>query len=251
MARIRTIKPEFPQSESVGRLSREGRLCFILLWTLADDSGRLRGNSRMLASLLYPYDDDAPELIEAWLSELECQNCIVRYEVNGSKYLEVCNWLTHQKIDKPSRSKLPGIDEGSRILANPRECSSEDQDQDQDQDHNIVPTELVDQRPTKPAVPVQQIIDLYNEVCGAHGKKQAKIPNKKRVAGIKRIWNQSAHAKSLDWWRTYFETAMTIPYMAKGFTRSDGSVWEGASLDYLLQEKTVTKVIEESHAAQR
>lgn len=122
---------------------------------------------------------------------------------------------------------------------------------EQSSEENIVPTVLVDQRPTKPAVPVQQIIDLYNEVCGAHGKKQAKIPNKKRVAGIKRIWNQSAHAKSLDWWRTYFETAMTIPYMAKGFTRSDGSVWEGASLDYLLQEKTVTKVIEESHAAQR
>lgn len=122
---------------------------------------------------------------------------------------------------------------------------------EQSTEENIVPTVLVDQRPTKPAVPVQQIIDLYNEVCGAHGKKQAKIPNKKRVAGIKRIWNQSAHAKSLDWWRTYFETAMTIPYMAKGFTRSDGSVWEGASLDYLLQEKTVTKVIEESHAAQR
>ena len=123
MSRIRTIKPEFPHSESMGAVSREARLCFIMLWTLADDSGRLRGNSRMLASLLYPYDDDAPELIEAWLSELECQNCIVRYEVNGSKYLEVCNWLTHQKIDKPSKSKLPGIDEGSRILANPRECS--------------------------------------------------------------------------------------------------------------------------------
>lgn len=122
---------------------------------------------------------------------------------------------------------------------------------EQSTEENIVPTVLVDQRPTKPAVPVQQIIDLYNEVCGAHGKKQAKILNKKRVAGIKRIWNQSAHAKSLDWWRTYFETAMTIPYMAKGFTRSDGSVWEGASLDYLLQEKTVTRVIEESHAAQR
>ena len=59
MARIRTIKPEFPHSESMGRVSREARLCFILLWTIADDAGRLRGNSRMLASLLYPYDDDA------------------------------------------------------------------------------------------------------------------------------------------------------------------------------------------------
>ena len=39
MARIRTIKPEFPQSETIGKLSREARLLFIQLWTLADDEG--------------------------------------------------------------------------------------------------------------------------------------------------------------------------------------------------------------------
>ena len=76
MARIRTIKPEFPQSESMGRVSREARYCFIMLWTLADDSGRLRGNSRMLASLLYPYDDDAGALISGWLDELEREGCV-------------------------------------------------------------------------------------------------------------------------------------------------------------------------------
>lgn len=122
---------------------------------------------------------------------------------------------------------------------------------EQRSEENIVPTVLVDQRPTKPAVPVQQIIDLYNEVCIPFGRKEAKIPNKKRVAGIKRIWNQSAHAKNLDWWRQYFQAAMTNPMMANGFTRPDGTSWEGASLDYLLQEKTVTKVIEDSYAAQR
>ena len=127
MARIRTIKPEFPHSESMGEVSREARLLFILLWTLADDEGRLRGNSRMLASLLYPYDDDAPKLIDGWLSELDAQSCIVRYQIAGSTYLEICNWLIHQKIDKPSRSKIPAFDESSRILANPREESSGDQ----------------------------------------------------------------------------------------------------------------------------
>lgn len=127
MARIRTIKPEFPHSESMGAVSREARLCFILLWTLADDSGRLRGNSRMLASLLYPYDTDAGSLMESWLSELEQQKCIIRYQADGSTYLQICNWLIHQKIDKPSRSKIPEFDESSRILANPRERSSEDQ----------------------------------------------------------------------------------------------------------------------------
>src|SRR6478672_1250768 len=79
MARIRSIKPEFPQSESMGNVSRDARLTFIQLWTIADDEGRLRGNSRMLASLLYPYDDDAKRLIDKWLLELESQSCITRY----------------------------------------------------------------------------------------------------------------------------------------------------------------------------
>lgn len=127
MARIRTIKPEFPQSESMGRVSRESRYCFILLWTLADDSGRLRGNSRMLASLLYPYDLDAGKLIDKWLGELEHEKCLVRYAVEDDTYIQISNWLKHQKIDKPSASKIPAFTEDSRILSNPRERSCEDQ----------------------------------------------------------------------------------------------------------------------------
>lgn len=118
MARIRTIKPEFPQSESMGRVSRECRLCFILLFTLADDAGRLRGSSRMLASLLYPYDDDAKKYIDTWLSDLHKEGCIVRYEIDGDQYIQINKWLQHQKIDRPSESKIPAFDESSRILAN-------------------------------------------------------------------------------------------------------------------------------------
>ena len=120
MARIRSIKPEFPQSETIGRLSRDARLLFIQLWTIVDDEGRARAASRLLASLLYPYDDDAPDLIERWLSELEQGNCLRRYLVDGSQYLEIVNWLKHQKIDHPSASKIPPFDEASRI---PREPS--------------------------------------------------------------------------------------------------------------------------------
>ncbi len=142
MARIRTIKPEFPQSESMGRVSREARLAFILLWTLADDEGRLRGNSRMLASLLFPYDDDAPGLIDGWLVELEAEGCLVRYKIDGNSYVQIANWLIHQKIDKPSKSKIPEFDEASRALANPRELSSEDQgsrtkDQGRDKEEHL------------------------------------------------------------------------------------------------------------------
>jgi hypothetical protein len=148
MARIRTIKPEFPQSESMGRVSRESRLCFVLLWTLADDEGKLRGNSRMLASLLFPYDDDASGLIDGWLSELDAEGCLIRYQVDGTNYLQICKWLNHQKIDKPTKSKFPPFDGGSRILANPSELSCEDlgskdlriKDQGRDQGEDLVLT---------------------------------------------------------------------------------------------------------------
>lgn len=127
MPRIRTIKPEFPQSESMGRVSRDARLLFIMLWTLADDSGRLRGNSRMLASLLFPYDSDAPKHIDSWVDELVKQSCIHRYTIEGDTYIEVCKWLIHQKIDKPSQSKIPPFARIREDSANVREDSSLDQ----------------------------------------------------------------------------------------------------------------------------
>ena len=120
VARIRTIKPEFPHSESMGRISRDARLTFILLWTIADDSGRLRGNSRMLASLLFPYDDDAIHLMSTWLDELHREQCIIQYIRDDNHYIQICNWLNHQRIDKPSKSKIPEFYEPS---ANPRESS--------------------------------------------------------------------------------------------------------------------------------
>ena len=120
MPRIRTIKPETPQSESLGRVSRDARLLFIFLWTFSDDEGRLRAASRMLASLLFPYDDDVPGKIEGWLNELEREGAIVRYQANGDHYLTIPNWLKHQKIDHPTASKLPPPDEASRENAKPR-----------------------------------------------------------------------------------------------------------------------------------
>jgi len=140
MARIRTIKPEFPQSESMGRVSRDARLLFIMLWTLADDAGRLRGNSRMLASLLFPYDELSAETIDEWMNTLESEGCALRYSVDGTHYVQICNWLDHQKIDKPSKSKIPLPPDNSRTVANTLDDSrgvvtGKDQGEDRGLDH--------------------------------------------------------------------------------------------------------------------
>ena len=108
--RIRSIKPEFWESESLGRVSREARLLFIGLFSCCDDVGRARASSRLLASRLYPYDDDAFKKLPGWISELEKQGCIRQYQVDGEAYIDIPKWQNHQKIDKPSASKLPPFD---------------------------------------------------------------------------------------------------------------------------------------------
>src|SRR5262245_59976102 len=120
MARIRTIKPEFPQSESMGRVSRDARLLFIMLWTIADDFGRSRANSRMLASLAFAYGEDATLRIPEWLMELEREKCVRVYAIDGNTYLQIEKWADHQKIDNPSKSSRypdPPVAKVSKRLA--------------------------------------------------------------------------------------------------------------------------------------
>ena len=119
MARIRSLKPEMWSSESVGRLSRYARLLLVELITQVDDEGRIRASSRGLASL-YPFDDDAASLIDGWLAELEAEGMFVRYLADGATYGHLPKFKDHQKIDHPSKSKLP---EFTEPLANPREAS--------------------------------------------------------------------------------------------------------------------------------
>ena len=107
MPRHRTIRPNFSQSAAVGRLSREARLLFIQMWTLVDDSGRLRWDAQALLEQLYPSDDDAPLLLANWLGELEREGFVELYNVDGVDYLRIPQWRRLQTIQHPSPSKLP------------------------------------------------------------------------------------------------------------------------------------------------
>jgi hypothetical protein len=55
------------------------------------------------------------------MAELQKEGCVRIYQVAGESYLDLPKWANHQKIDKPSISKLPSFDdvrEGSRGFEN-------------------------------------------------------------------------------------------------------------------------------------
>jgi hypothetical protein len=240
MARIRTIKPEFPHSESMGRVSRDARLLFVMLWPICDDHGRTRAASRMLASLLFPYDDDAPELIGGWLDELERENCIRRYSVNGSTFLEICNWLIHQKIDKPSKPQFPeppgalaSVREDSSLEGKGREGKGEDQEQ-----------EAIASLPATagvPSCPHDAIVALYHELLPANPR--IKVWDGARADSLRARWREDAKRQSLDYWRRFFVHVAASPFLTGKADSRDGRPFL-PGLDWLVKAANFAKVIE-------
>ncbi|MFF8725901.1 hypothetical protein ACF073_05345 [Streptomyces sp. NPDC015171] len=109
MARIRTIKPEAFVSESLAEVSVEAERTFFGLLTQSDDHGRHRDNAAIIAGLLWPLRAEHTSVhVEDDLHQLANAELICRYTgCDGRLYLHVVTWSEHQKIDKPSQSRLP------------------------------------------------------------------------------------------------------------------------------------------------
>lgn len=108
MARIRTVKPGYPKHRKVRRVSRDARLLNIHLWNLADDEGRLQELPNWILGEVFPTDDDIDvDVLKQLLDELSEAGLIVRYEVDGEKYIYSHDFREHQVINKPRPSELP------------------------------------------------------------------------------------------------------------------------------------------------
>ncbi|WP_395365160.1 hypothetical protein ACHGLA_30625 [Streptomyces sp. YH02] len=109
MARIRTIKPEAFVSESLAEVRVEAERTFFGLLTQADDHGRHRDNAAIIAGLLWPLRAEHTSVhVEDDLHQLATAGLICRYTgCDGRRFLHIVTWSDHQKIDKPSQSRLP------------------------------------------------------------------------------------------------------------------------------------------------
>lgn len=252
MARIRTIKPEFQNSQSMGRVSRDARLTFVELWPQCDDAGRIRANSRMLASVLFPYDEDAPKLIDGWLSELEKEGCLVRYSVGSDDYIQISHW-DHQKIDHPQPSKLPPAPEkkAKKTKLSVREQSSKPREpspvvravsstvSDSTGEEGIKDrigdacAEIVSEQ--------SLAIQAFNEVA-----KELKWPEAQRVSPGRaaKLVKRLSECGGIDGWRAAMAKARASPWLRGDVPRGKGFESWAPDLDFFLQESSFTKLME-------
>lgn len=117
MARKRMIDPNIWQSEDFSNLSTLAKLVFIGLFSNADDKGRGRAKAAYIKSILFPYDEGMRVIdVDKTLSEIASNMSVTFYLHDDSEYYSLDKWSKWQKIDKPTDSILPGIDDHSTII---------------------------------------------------------------------------------------------------------------------------------------
>lgn len=115
MARIRSVHPELCRDDVLADVSAEAERTFIRLWPHLDDAGRAKDSPRLLKADLYPlHDHVSAEDVNRDLDELAAKGLVLRYEVDGKRYLTAKPeaWATYQKPRHPSPSKLPAPSAG-------------------------------------------------------------------------------------------------------------------------------------------
>jgi hypothetical protein len=107
VARIRSIKPEFWSDEKLSECSLSARLLFIGLWTFADDEGRMEYAPARIRMQIFPCGSVTLLKVREFIRELTEHSLIRVYVVDGKEYLSIPNFTKHQKINRPTPSKLP------------------------------------------------------------------------------------------------------------------------------------------------
>lgn len=103
MARARNIKPAFFTNELLGTEDPIIALTFAGLWCLADKVGILEDRPLRIKAELFPYRESLD--VNGYLSVLARLGFIVRYENDGKKLIQVCNFRKHQSPHHTEKAK--------------------------------------------------------------------------------------------------------------------------------------------------
>ncbi len=91
--RARNIKPDFFLDEELVALPFETRLLFAGLWCCADKAGRLEDRPVRIRAMVFPYEKLD---VDKMLTALAKSGQIIRYTVNGGKFIQIKAFTKHQ-----------------------------------------------------------------------------------------------------------------------------------------------------------
>ena len=200
MARARNIKPAFFTNELLGTEDPMVSLTFIGLWCLADKVGILEDRPLRIKAELFPYRDSLD--INGYLTVLARLGFIVRYENDGRRFIQVCNFRKHQSPHNTEKGK------GFPFSTDPKSLILTDNGYETVKPRCLYGESLVPERPdslipdtgfTDSLIPDSLIPDSKNKIkntCAAspHAELFSRFwslyPNRKGKADAEKAWSK-------------------------------------------------------------
>lgn len=273
--RARNIKPAFFKNYDLADCGPVCQILFAGLWCLADKEGRLENKPRLIKAELFPYYDVD---INRELTVLERLKFIRTYSVDGIDVIEVPNFKKHQNPHHTEKNSiLPEFQKTNNVS----DCFAKELDINRELTvdsrltngeylaDSLIPDSLIPdahigppekKQPTKPKIPncqYQAVIEIYNETLPE--LPRAVALNTKREKLIKARWNWLFTTKkqnkepralnaeqALDWFREFFLCAKEDDFLMGRTQRRSGYETWTCSIDYLLEDRCLTKILEKT-----
>lgn len=276
MARARNIKPGFYKNEDLAECSIYARFIFPGLWMLGDRVGRMEDRPKRIKGELLPYDNVD---VDPLLDELQARGFILRYAVDGVRYIQILKFSEHQTphvreqastIPAPEGfvSSTPSKVEGTtlEVLSTALDVPSTDLDGGSPSPRSpdsLNPSSLNPDSPTTASspddvrkCPVGSIVDLYHELMPINPR--LKVLNESRKSAIRARWEQAAkldckpfgyatRSAGLAAWRRFFEVCAESKFLTGQVQPTAGKKRFLADIDFIFSPAGFAKTLENKY----
>lgn len=131
MPRKRSLSPGFFKNEALSDIDPLGRILFQGLWCFADRNGNLEYRPKLLKAEVLPYESSTNEVV-SYLEQLASNLLISFYEVEGSKYIHVTNFIRYQSPHPEEKAIWPVPESYQAIATIEKQVEPESQTSEED-----------------------------------------------------------------------------------------------------------------------
>lgn len=137
MARIRTVKPEFWSHPVMGKIDDTARCVALALLNYADDKGYFYADPILVRNFCRPFDEDSTNTRRSLETLRKAGWIEICGSPNNGDIGKIVNFLSHQKIDHASPSRIEKYFDSTRIRLGFDEDSTQDWILDHGMDHGM------------------------------------------------------------------------------------------------------------------
>jgi hypothetical protein len=109
MGRIRSIKPEFTQDEELSSLPAETHLLAAGLLCYSDDDGYFNANHGLVKAAIFPLRESSLSIHDILTQLANIGFIRLGTAADGKHYGHVVKFTEHQRVNRPTPSKIKGL----------------------------------------------------------------------------------------------------------------------------------------------